>query len=213
MFLRTALFVHSLSPRVPARVCFDMLCRERKQQNNGVPVFSVWGEVWEPCFNVQHTLSSWGQHTFYYPQALAARGAATLTWPWLSCVFTVPPSLDVLLSLSHWQYVDKAVTDTSSQEGHSGSSSRCNAPPQFLINDKANPLALLMASWTPELWEKEQTERRLEAKEEEKFEKEGEKREKESQNGETAWKCEEKEFVHGQRGVGSRGDPDRLICL
>lgn len=203
-------------PHVCPCTCTLFTC-ERKQQNNGVPVFSVWGEVWEPCFNVvQHTLSSCGQHTFY-PQALAARGAATLTWPWLSCVFTVPPSLDVLLSLSLWQYVDKAVTDTSSQEGHSGSSSRCNAPPQFLINDKANPLAPLMASWTPEppisvrkRANREEARSKGRGKNGEK-KKKGRKwgedteiwkeerkrgeRGKESQNGETDWKCEEKEFV------------------
>ena len=98
-----------------------------------------------------HYLSG-AKHTFSppSPRCSLAQGAVTLAWPWRSHVFTVPPSLDVLLSLSLWQYVDKAVTDTSSQEGHLGSSSLCNAPPQFLINDKANPLALHIAPWPPE---------------------------------------------------------------
>lgn len=42
--------------------------------------------------------------------------------------------------------MDKAVTDTSSQEGDSGSSFPSALPLKFLITDKTNPLGLYVAS-------------------------------------------------------------------
>lgn len=51
-------------------------------------------------------------------------------------IFSAPASVGELRLPSLWQYVDKAVTDTSSQEGHSGWSAA------LLIGDGANPLAL-----------------------------------------------------------------------
>lgn len=55
---------------------------ERKQQNNSVPIFPVWGEVWEPYFDVvQHSLSSWSRPP---PRALGACGELW-HWPDLEC--------------------------------------------------------------------------------------------------------------------------------
>lgn len=55
---------------------------------------------------------------------------------WICCSHCHSDNMWIKLSLTH-----------PLREGISGSSSPCNAPPRLLINDKANPLALHMASW------------------------------------------------------------------
>lgn len=78
-------------------------------------------EVREACFDgVLFPLSAWFQHAFPPEQC---RLENLWHWPDLDCSFCSPQApLVMFLVLSLCQFLDKAVTDTSSEEGHSGSS-------------------------------------------------------------------------------------------
>lgn len=94
-------------------VCTCMLLRVKGSNKTSVSIFPEWGEVWEPYFDVvQHTLSSWRQHTFS-PWALTAQGSChfdlTLTVQmyllrlclWMCCSCCHPDKIWITLSLTH----------------------------------------------------------------------------------------------------------------
>lgn len=151
--------------------------------------------------------TSFLQPTHIFHSSLCCPGPVTLNWPWLRFAFSLPLTLDVLLLMSLWQYLDKAVADTSSKERHRG------AVPQFLIYVQA--CALLNC---PSVWDRffllwvgggsEETKKRDEGA------KEKNRRQKIIQS----WQYDRKEQViragmGNCRGVDSRSDLDSLICL
>lgn len=128
VFLRTELFA-SLLCCLCACTCTHL--RGKGGNKTTMPSYSLCEGKCE-----SHALMLCSTHCLpeantHFPLSLRCSGTCdidlTLT---VLCVyvFTVPPSLDVLLLLSLWQYVDKAVTDTSCQEGHSGS---CSSPVSY----------------------------------------------------------------------------------
>lgn len=202
LFWLSQLFPEETFPRTELACIFTRGKEVTKQHCPQIP--SARGSTWPYVDVVQHILVSCSQHTF---STQAYAGPVTLNWPWLRYAFSLPLTLDVLLLMSLWQYLDKAVADTSSKERHRG------AVPQFLIYFQA--CALLNC---PSVWDRffllwvgggsEETKKRDEGA------KEKNRRQKIIQS----WQYDRKEQViragmGNCRGVDSRSDLDSLICL
>lgn len=213
LFRLSQLFPEETFPRTELACIFTRGKEVTKQHCPRIP--SVRGSTWPYVDVVQHILVSCSQHTFS-PRAHAAQGPVTLNWPWLYYAFSLPLTLDVLLLMSLWQYLDKAVAHTSSKERHRG------AVPQFLIYVKTNRLTLRTAElpisvrpFFPFALVSRRRERRDKYKEERWR---GKRKKRKTKKFIQSWQYDRKEQViragiGNCRGVDSRSDLDSLICL